>query len=61
MQKKGENLLEKIKTPSTALQSPIIYQGIEIKEPDVHLSPEATLALTVEYETLKKSDKVLHK
>ena len=35
-------------------QSPIICQGFEIKESGVHLSPEATLALAVEYESLKK-------
>ena len=51
MQKKGEKLL---KTSSVISQSPIICQGIEIKEPGMHLSPEATLALTVEYESLKK-------
>ncbi|PKC52106.1 hypothetical protein RhiirA1_482259, partial [Rhizophagus irregularis] len=53
MQKKGKKLLEKA---SAISHPPIIYHGIEIKEPGMHLSPEATLALAVEYEALKKSE-----
>ncbi|RGB32790.1 hypothetical protein C1646_762433, partial [Rhizophagus diaphanus] len=53
MQKKEKKLLEKA---SAISHSPIIYHGIEIKEPGMRLSPEATLALTVEYEVLKKSE-----
>ncbi|RGB26585.1 hypothetical protein C1646_674672 [Rhizophagus diaphanus] len=51
MQKKGKKLLEKA---SAISHPPIIYHGIEIKEPGMHLSSEATLALAVEYEALKK-------
>jgi len=51
MQKKGEKLLEKA---SVISQPPTIHHGIEIKEPGMYLSPEATLALVVEYEALKK-------
>ncbi|UZO26693.1 uncharacterized protein OCT59_018907 [Rhizophagus irregularis] len=51
MQKKGEKLLKKV---SVISQPPIICHGIEIKEPGMQLTPEATLALAVEYEALKK-------
>ncbi|POG63138.1 hypothetical protein GLOIN_2v1784412 [Rhizophagus irregularis DAOM 181602=DAOM 197198] len=42
MQKKGEKLLKKV---SVISQPPIICHGIEIKEPGMQLTPEATLAL----------------
>ncbi|UZO15820.1 uncharacterized protein OCT59_007235 [Rhizophagus irregularis] len=51
MQKKGEKLLKKV---SVISQPPIICHGIEIKKPGMQLTPEATLALAVEYEALKK-------
>lgn len=61
MQKKGEKLLKGAKRPLAEIQSPIIRQGIEIKKSGLHLSPEATLALAVEYEALKKSSDASHK
>ena len=58
MRKKGQKLLEKA---SVISQLPTICHGIEIKESGMQLSPEATLALAVEYEALKKLEDSSHK
>ncbi|CAG8643193.1 9168_t:CDS:10, partial [Ambispora gerdemannii] len=58
MQRKGEKLLTEIKaqTSLTTIKTPIIHHGIEIKDSGIQLSPEATLALAIDYKVLRKSN-----
>ncbi|CAJ0909822.1 1174_t:CDS:2, partial [Entrophospora sp. SA101] len=58
-QNKMVKLTAKARNSSLISQDPIICQAIEIKETGVNLSSEATLALTIDYESSKKSSDAL--
>ncbi|CAH1769888.1 13525_t:CDS:1, partial [Entrophospora sp. SA101] len=60
-QNKMVKLTAKARNSSLISQDPIICQAIEIKETGVNLSSEATLALTIDYESSKKSSDALCK